>query len=279
MGLLSWLNQQMVKQLTKESRNIRSDLCDFDRITQEIIPGDVILVEGRNRISAIIRNVTNSPWTHAALYIGRLHGIEDAETRSLVKKAFSGEPTEQLLIESQVGVGTIIRSLSFYEGEHLRICRPFGISKTDAQHVISHAVQHLGKQYDSRQVFDLMRFMLANPFIPSRWHSNLFRKPMPDVTTKEICSTMIAQAFASVKFPIRPIATKNDRDVTKPRLQFHESNPKLITPRDFDYSPYFNIIKYPIFGDSGGYYKHMPWVNEDVEGRDDVDTEEAEPKK
>lgn len=264
MALITWLKDRMLAKLTKERESNRGALCDFDRITQEIIPGDVLLVEGRSRISDIIRNVTNSTWTHASLYIGRLHSIEDPDIRELVHKAYSGGPSEQLLIESEVGVGTIIRPITFYEEDHLRICRPHGISKTDAQKAIANAVQHLGRQYDSRQIFDLVLFMLANPFIPSRWHSNLFRNSNPDVTTKEICSTMIAQAFASVKFPILPVAT-TDNDTNKKILKFEECNPKLITPREFDYSPYFDIIKYPIFGDRGGYYKHMPWAETEIE--------------
>lgn len=259
MGLGSWIKKRMVNNLTRNTPSRHRHLCDFDRITQEIIPGDVLLVEGRNRISAIIRNVTNSTWTHAALYIGRLHSIEDPELRKLVQKSYKGQASEQLLIESQIGVGTIIRPVSFYHEDHIRICRPQGISRSDAQAVIAAAVDHLGRTYDHRQVFDLMRYTLANPFLPSHWHSNLFRSSNADETTREICSTMIAEAFASVKFPILPQVSPHPDN--KQKVQFTERNPRLITPRDFDYSPYFAIIKYPIFGATGGYYKHIPWAD------------------
>ena len=263
MGLITWFKNRMMRQLNREVNRTRSYLCDFDRITQEIIPGDVLLVEGQSKISNIIRNVTNSTWTHAALYIGRVHSIEDEDIRALVENAYDGNPSEQLVIESQLGVGTVIRPVSFYKNEHLRICRPNGISKTDAQQVIGYAVRHLGKKYDKRQVFDMMRFMIASPLLPSHWHSNLFRKNNPDETTKEICSTMIAEAFASVKFPIRPQAIENENK----KIEFFECNPKLITPRDFDYSPYFDIIKYPIFGNHSGYYKHMPWGEDEKDAK------------
>lgn len=255
MGLRAWMRKKMLRNLTRETEPKRGYLCDFDRICQEIIPGDVLLVEGRNRISNIIRNVTNSTWTHSALYIGRLHSIEDAELRKMVQKSYKGAAAEQLLIESKVGFGTVITPITFYQHNHIRICRPQGLSHSDAQKVIGHAVRHLGNVYNKRQIFDLMSYMLATPFIPSRWHSNLFRQPRPNQTTKEICSTMIAQAFGSVKFPIKPIIKHH-----KNKIEFIERNPKLITPRDFDYSPYFAIIKYPLFGNKGAYYHNMPWA-------------------
>lgn len=40
-------------------------LSDFERISYEVRTGDVLLIEGRGRISRIIRAVTLSPWTHA----------------------------------------------------------------------------------------------------------------------------------------------------------------------------------------------------------------------
>ncbi|MCK4710812.1 MAG: hypothetical protein KAU21_19515, partial [Gammaproteobacteria bacterium] len=45
----------------------------------------------------------------------------------------------------------------------------------------------------------------------------------------------------------------------------HHRNPKLFTPRDFDYSPYFDVIKYPIFDfDELAVYKQLPWNKEGI---------------
>ena len=33
-------------------------------------PGDVLLVEGNNHISGVIKYLTQSTWSHAALYVG-----------------------------------------------------------------------------------------------------------------------------------------------------------------------------------------------------------------
>ena len=67
---------------------------------------------------------------------------------------------------------------------------------------------------------------------------------------------MMAEAFACVNFPILPRLQLS----TKGKLKAEHQNAKLITPRDFDYSPYFEIIKYPIFGHAEAeVYRAMPW--------------------
>ena len=51
-------------------------LCDFNRICYEVRPCDVLLIEGRSRVSEIIKLVTQSSWSHAALYIGEFQNIK-----------------------------------------------------------------------------------------------------------------------------------------------------------------------------------------------------------
>lgn len=233
----------------------RSYLCDFDRICHEVIPGDVLLIEGTTRISKIIKRITYSHWTHSALYIGRLHSIEDPELRHLVRKYYHGTPGKQLIIESLVGEGTVIKSLNKYKGHHIRICRPTGLSHSDAQKVIGAAIRHLGNKYNPRHFFDLGRFLLSGRILPRRWKSSLFHQK-PGQVTQDICSSMIAEAFTSIDFPILPLVRENgDKE-----LEVIHRNPKLFAPSDFDYSPYFSIIKYPIFSLSGrGPYQNLPW--------------------
>ena len=47
---------------------------DPERLREIVQPGDVILVEGNNRVSGIIKYLTQSTWSHAALYVGELPG-------------------------------------------------------------------------------------------------------------------------------------------------------------------------------------------------------------
>ena len=163
-----------------------------------------MLVEGNNRISRIIKRVTYSSWTHAAIYIGRLHSIEDPELPQHLRKFYHGSAGTQLLVESLVGQGTIIKPINEYRNNHIRICRPAGISHSDAQLVIGFAINHLGRKYNTRHFFDLGRFLLSSHLLPRRWKSSLFQQHS-DETTKEICSAMIAEAFMSIKFPIFPL--------------------------------------------------------------------------
>lgn len=229
-------------------------LCDFDRISYELKPADVILVEGRHRVSNIIRRVTSSPWTHAALYIGRLHDIENDQLRELVKTHSKYPPTQQLIIESLLGQGTVISPLNKYKQDHIRISRPIGLSHTDAQKVIAFAVHRLGSTYSLRHIFDLFRLLFPWGLWPRRWRSSLFQHNALQ-PTEDICSSMIAQAFASVHFPVLPIVTLEHE-----KLELIQRNPRLFTPSDFDYSPYFAIIKYPIFHlDRPSAYQKLPW--------------------
>lgn len=154
---------------------------------------------------------------------------------------YSGDPNEQLVFESLLGKGALISPLKKYEKEHTRICRPRNISYQKGQKIINYAIKKLGIEYDFRLIFDLGRFLMPWPLLPRRWHSTLFNYK-PGMRTKESCSSLLAEAFQSVNFPILPIL-KTEKNSTK----LYKSNPRLYSPRDFDYSPYFDIIKYPIY--------------------------------
>lgn len=245
--IIGWLNH--------ESKPSTLPLCDFERFRHELKPCDVILVEGRSRVSSVIRLITASPWTHAALYIGRIHDIEDPALRETLQQYCDLPPNEQLIIESVLGKGTIVNTLSFYANDHIRICRPTGLTYKDAQQVVRYAMSRLGAEYDVRQIFDLARFLFPWILLPRRWRSSLFRSSAGD-STRTVCSTMIAEAFGFIQFPILPLVKK----ISEGSIQLFRRNPKICVPSDFDYSPHFEIIKYP-FIDLGLHKDHrlLPW--------------------
>ena len=246
--VVNWLNYE------RPPREI--PLSDFERVRHEIKPGDVILVEGRTRVSEVIKLLTQSRWSHAALYLGRLHEIDHPMSRERLKSFFDGQPDVQLIVESELGKGTIIRPLTFYDRDHLRICRPRDLTYKDMQSVINYAISRLGSDYDIRQIFDLARFLFPWWIMPRRWRSSIFQHNI-GLATKTVCSTMIAEAFASIQYPILPLVKRDDHDEVK----VYRRNPKLCTPSDFDYSPYFDIIKYPFvdFSMRKPHYRLMPW--------------------
>ena len=250
------LARSITSWLTSKVSPVHSMMCDFERIRHEIKPGDVVLIEGRSRVSEVIKLITQSPWSHAVLYVGRLHDIEDIDLREVIKQYYFGPLDQQLIMESELGTGTVIRPLADYEGEHLRICRPRGIAYPDSQAVVAYAIGRLGTPYDVRQIFDLARFLFPWFMLPRRWRSSLFTA-RPGESTHTVCSTMIAEAFGSIQFPILPLV-KREQDG---EVKLFMRNPRLCTPSDFDYSPYFEIIKYP-FMDVHSHAEHrlLPWT-------------------
>ncbi|MBI4356458.1 MAG: hypothetical protein HY559_01065 [Gammaproteobacteria bacterium] len=263
--LLNPLFKVIVRWLTQEEAPPPDfPLSDFERLRYEVRSADIILVEGRSRVSEIIKRITQSAWSHAALYIGRLHDLRDESLRARVRSFYSGEPHEPLIIESVLGKGTVVTPLAFYRRDHVRICRPKGISPVDAEKVVAYGIRRLGTEYDARQLFDLARFFLPWGILPRRWRSSLFERT-PGPATKLVCSTMIAEAFNSVRYPILPLVKVQEGKI----LQLVPIHPRLMIPKDFDYSPYFDIIKYPFISiDLEGVYQKLPWGEENEFAKD-----------
>ncbi len=235
-----------------------TSLCDFERLRGDLRPGDVLLVEGRSRMSEVIKLVTQSPWTHAALYVGRLHDIRNRTLRNLIVQYYDSDFSEQLIIEALLGQGTRITPLSKYKNTNVRMCRPSGLSPADAQRVIAFAASRLGTDYDVRQLLDLARFFFPWTFLPRRWRSSLFEHNAGG-PTRTVCSCLLAEAFGAVDFPVLPFIARRENGA----LCYFRRNPRLFTPRDFDYSPYFQTTKYPILGlDAVGLYHQLPWSPE-----------------
>ena len=250
------LKLKTIDWLTYEPKDEEIMPFDFSRMKYELRPGDVLLIEGRSRISQVIRTLTQSTWTHAALYIGRMIDFDDDAMMPILRQYTDAKDNARLVVEDLMDKGAVITPLNFYRHHHIRICRPIGITPADIHLVINYAIRSLGQPYNVRQLLDLARFMLPWTILPRRWGSSLFR-----TTTGEpesgVCSSLIANAFASVQFPILPFVKANEKDM----LEVFQRNPYLYTPKDFDYSPYFEIIKYPLFNPDEPlpYYRRLPW--------------------
>jgi hypothetical protein len=230
---------------------------DFSRLKYELKPGDVLLIEGRSRVSSVIRTITQSPWTHATLYIGRLIDFEDEAMKALIRKHIDTEETTRLMIEDLMDQGTVVTPLTAYRNHHIRICRPIGLTPNDRNLVIQYAIKSLGQPYNVRHLLDLTRFLLPWTILPRRWGSSLFRTSSGEAESG-ICSSLIAEAFSSVQFPILPFIKQHGEE----GVEMFQRNPHLFTPKDFDYSPYFEIIKYPLFNPDEPlpYYRRLPWT-------------------
>lgn len=253
---------KLIAWLTKEPPPDEIPPCDFNRLKYELRQGDVLLFEGRSRISNIIRTITQSPWTHAALYIGSLHDIEDHDLRKTVATHLKKRENVRLVIENDLAKGVTATPLTDYRHLHIRICRPIGITPNDVTLVMAYAIKNIGQSYSMRRLLDLARFLLPWSILPRRLGSSLFRTSTGELE-RGICSSLIAEAFTSVKFPILPFVVKDEENS---RFEVVHRNPHLFAPKDFDYSPYFEIIKYPIFDphEPLPYYRRLPWAKEGV---------------
>ncbi len=149
--MINWIRSTVVNWLKYKKPLPRTPLSDFERIRHEFKACDVLLVEGRSSVSEVIKLITQSNWSHAVLYFGRLHDIEDPQLRERLGAYYNGNADKQLIIASELGMGTVARALTAYEREHLRICRPRGLGYSDSQKVLTHAVGRLGAAYNVRR--------------------------------------------------------------------------------------------------------------------------------
>ena len=206
----------------------------LELLARALKPGDVLLVEGNSRISTAIKYLTQSTWSHAALYVGDAYGKTDTQGAPLC------------FVEADVVDGVRAVPIESFHGYHCRICRPVGLTAADANRVGAYAVARIGHRYDLKNVFDLARYLIPTPPVRSSWRRRMIALGSGD-PTRAICSTLIAQAFECIGYPILPtISTVPAPTADCPgcideilRVRHHS----LYVPADFDVSPYFEVVK------------------------------------
>jgi hypothetical protein len=207
-------------------------------------PGDVLLVEGNNHISGVIKYLTQSTWSHAALYVGPIGE----------RTAADGEPL--VLVEANLGQGVVGAPLSKYRDFHTRICRPVGLTEDDCARVCTFAAERIGFDYDVKNIFDLLRYLFPLP-VPQRFRRRMIALGSGD-PTRIICSALIAQAFEHVRYPILPKITHLESETARRDiLEIRHSS--LYAPRDFDISPYFQLVKPTV--EAGFDYRRLSWAD------------------
>ena len=207
-------------------------------------PGDVFLVEGNNHISGAIKYLTQSTWSHAALYVGPVTGKTTAD----------GE--DHVLIEANIEEGVVSAPLSKYNHHHTRVCRPAGLSDADCATVCRYTIDRIGLDYDLKNIIDLARYLLPLP-VPQRWRRRMLAIGSGD-PSRIICSALIAQAFEAVRYPILPKVTRVESEQARREIM-EIRHSSLYAPRDFDISPYFEVVKPTL--ERGFNYKDMCWTD------------------
>jgi len=249
--VLNWLSKRLATYLTKriECHSVRTST--WEALRASIRPGDVLLVEGDTRISTAIKYLTQSTWSHAALCLGPEAGLGVTE-----------DDEENVLVEADLEEGIRCLPLSFYRNFHTRICRPVGLSEQDIGKLIDYSKSRIGHQYDLRNVWDLARYLWPTPPVPTRYRRSMLALGSGD-PTRAICSTFIAQGFQAIRYPILPVSIDKPEADTDSAGQQHEHfqirHYSLFAPRDFDVSPYFDVIKPTL--DHGFNYRQFPWAD------------------
>ena len=219
---------------------------DPDTLRATLRPGDVLLVEGNQYVSFVIQYLTQSTWSHAAIHVGPIPGRSEPD----------GEP--HVLIEVNLGEGCVSTPLSRYATYNTRICRAVGLVEADCAALVRFMVERIGLAYDMKNIFDLLRYFVPLP-LPRHWRRRAIALGSGD-PTRAICSTLIAQGFQSVGYPIlaEPVRGRTERQTRRMRREVYViRHHSLFAPRDFDLSPYFAVVKPTI--ERGFDYRRIAW--------------------
>ncbi len=248
--MLSWLlryfGRVLARFLTRTTHIHRATLPPSPtQLLAHLQIGDVLLVEGDSRISGAIKYLSQSSWSHAALFVG-------------TRLADSGCNLTHVFVEADITEGVRSVSIAEFNGQNVRICRPIGLNTEECTQVADFVIKRIGHQYDIRNVFDLARYLINSP-VSVQLRRNMLVLGSGD-PSRAICSTLVAQAFQSIHYPILPIIDRIARLDQCPdcieeiiRVQHHS----LYVPRDFDLSPYFQVINPSIPKDFD--YKNLTW--------------------
>jgi len=248
---------------------------DLENLRRMLRPGDVVLVDGDQRVSEVIKYLTQSSWSHSVFYVGdELLRRFPAQRDALL--AAHGRDAHHMIVEALME-GVIASPLSKYASFNLRVCRPTGLRREDLQRVLDEVCGQLGSRYDLRNLFDLARYFLPVSLIPRRFRRRAlqFGSGLP---TQVICSSLIGHAFQNVGFPILPVMTPTATPMPRHRwldrvlrrlpppypAVFQRQLPAIITPRDFDLSPYFEILKLNLVEVSRFDYRRIRWAESET---------------
>ena len=258
----SVLNRIIVNRLNKKVTDyfyrIPNNMKNLKRYIRK---GDVVLVEGNQRLSELIKVFTQSHWSHSAFYVGN-ELIKNGSTHREKFLDEFGERAEHMVVEAITGRGVIASPIDKYEFYNLRVCRPYGITKRDVKEVIDYVVSNMGREYDNRNLYDLAFTLIPLGLNPRKKKSMKISIGKSDEFAVT-CSGLIAKAFYMVGYPISPAINVEEEEKKSISVEYpyghnytkrHFSH---ITPADFDLSPNFRVIKFNIIEDGDFDYKSL----------------------
>ncbi len=262
--------------ITKRRRHYKRFVYNYpEKLKATIQAGDVLLVDGDQRVSQVVKYLTQSSWSHSALFIGDALLRRDPETRAQTHRRF-GREAKYLIVEALVAEGVMVSPLLKYIDLNIRICRPVGLKPEDLEVVLDYVISRIGLTYDKRNFMDLLRYLLPFHLIPQPLSEDLLHFGSGK-DTETICSTLLAEAFQKVHFPILPQQVRRPRRIQGGGLReqilgrpmrhaysglLRARHPTLSVPRDFDLSPYFDVVKFNDREIAAFDYRKLEWEKE-----------------
>lgn len=289
-SLRRWLLRRLVAFLNRPiSRYERRCWNDLAALKRHARKGDVLLVEGDQRVSEVIKYLSQSSWSHSALYVGDELVRRGGELADRVRHQF-GDEADHMVVEALME-GVVASPISKYVDYNIRLVRPHALRSDDLRVILDDAIGAIGWRYDLRNVLDLCVRLLPRSFVPVRLR-RLLRDRLglsaptlgSGVTTRVICSSLLGQLFHRVRFPVLPTVTFPEGEDTETRARhiwpswrirrllgagpreshgvFRKRHPTLLTPRDFDLSPYFEVVKFNAIAEGRTDYRRFAWEEE-----------------
>ena len=131
-------------------------------------------------------------WSHATLFVGDACRTMDG-----------GEPHS--LIEVTPVDGCVAVPLAKYELlSHADLPAGSGLTNSDREDVVRFMVSRIGLQYDMRNIFDLARYLLPTPPVPTQVAQAHDRARLRGSRRARSARRLIAEAFGRVGYPILP---------------------------------------------------------------------------
>ena len=247
----------------------------LESLKSQLRKGDVVLVSGDQRVSMVIKYLTQSTWSHTAIFVGDEFRRYQPERAKELDAKF-GDDAKYLILEADNDDGVSCTPVSKYLKHNIRVCRPRFLRKPDLDKVLQYLFERLGHRYNFRHIFELARWFFPVSIIPRRFQKAALHYG-GEQKHEVICSTLLARAFRSVGYPILPRVTVNEvqaeasfvsrllrRNGQSVRALYREEDPALITPRDFDLSPYFDVVKLNHHTESRFDYRRIEWATDDT---------------
>jgi hypothetical protein len=188
---------------------------DPESLSAVLRNGDVLLTEGNTRAAALIKRITRSTWSHVSMYVGPL---EEG-------------PDPRCVVEADIAQGVRSIRLSELAGLNVRVLRPVGLNDALRSWLAEWVVSQIGGEYDLKHAWVLARSLLG---MPPKVSGPPASNGIAESATRFICSTLLANAFALVGYPILPIHM--------PRAAVSAADHRYVIPRDFERAPVLEVV-------------------------------------